>query len=186
MAFDVREYAKKRKENEASGNNSSSGGGGFDVQGYVKQRNLSKVGEYLNSSLKSWKEKNARVFIDFQGRFKEGNYPENTYRSDASDWYTDFGSRVNELRVDADREAALDPSLLVTETTPPAFVWHTHTDQAVEVCNTYRYGEALRHAGVLAEVHVFPEGVHGMGLSFHEPHVGQWTPLLLNWLDRYL
>lgn len=87
---------------------------------------------------------------------------------------------------DAEREAEVDPSLLADEHTPPAFVYHTHTDQAVEVCNTYRYGEALRHAGVLAEVHVFPEGPHGMGLSFHEPHVGQWRALLLNWLERYL
>ena len=102
MAFDVREYAKKRKENEASGNNSSSGGGGFDVQGYVKQRNLSKVGEYLNSSLKSWNEKNNSAINEFNTRFKE-----NKYRGDASDWYTDFGSRINELRVDADNMKSL-------------------------------------------------------------------------------
>ena len=100
MAFDVREYAKKRSETSSNNNNSS--GGGFDVRSYVKQRNLSQVGEYLNSSLKSWKEKNNRVFIDFQGRFKEGNYPENTYRSDASDWYTDFSTRTSELQSEAD------------------------------------------------------------------------------------
>lgn len=97
------------------------------------------------------------------------------------------GSYENLLGVtDADKEAALDPSLLADANTPPAFVWHTQTDEVVEVINSYRYGEALRRAGVLAELHVFPEGPHGMGVSLHDPHVGQWTNLLLHWLKKYL
>lgn len=97
------------------------------------------------------------------------------------------GSYVNLLGVvDPECEATIDPSRLADEHTPPAFIWHTHNDGGVNVINSYRYGEALRRADVPAELHVFPDGPHGMGLSLHEPHVGQWRTLLLNWLAKYL
>ena len=102
MAFDVKEYLENRKKNTENGNNTSSGGGGFDAQDYLIKRKLPKVGEYLNSSLKSWNEKNNSAINEFNTRFKE-----NKYRGDASDWYTDFGSRINELRVDADNMKSL-------------------------------------------------------------------------------
>lgn len=80
----------------------------------------------------------------------------------------------------------LSPDLLVNETTPPAFIWHTFEDQAVHINNTLNYTAALKNYNIATEVHVFPHGRHGLGLTNHETpvdnHVAQWAELLLNWL----
>ena len=76
----------------------------------------------------------------------------------------------------------ISPDLLVSETTPPAFIWHTSTDAAVNVINSYRYATALHEAGVPCELHTFPVGSHGLGLAPALPHVAQWTGLLKRWM----
>lgn len=81
------------------------------------------------------------------------------------------------------RESAVDPSRLATDTTPPAFIWHTHDDDSVNVINSYTYAQVLRRHGVSVELHVFPHGYHGLGLAEEEPHVAQWSGLLLRWLE---
>ncbi len=73
---------------------------------------------------------------------------------------------------------------LVTESTPQAFIWHTSTDETVNVINSYLYAKALREHGIPHELHVFPEGRHGLGLAEGDPHVAQWKGLLANWLGR--
>lgn len=54
---------------------------------------------------------------------------------------------------------------LVTAQTPPTFLWHTWEDGAVPVENTLMMATALRRAGVLTEMHVFPHGPHGLALA---------------------
>ncbi len=83
---------------------------------------------------------------------------------------------------DTVKEAAVCPANLVTESTPPAFIWHTAEDNGVGVENSYQYATLLRHAGVPVEMHIFPYGWHGLGLAPDHPHVAQWSGLLLNWL----
>ena len=75
----------------------------------------------------------------------------------------------------------LSPICHVSSDTPPAFIWHTSDDELVNVINSYRYGEALRRQTVPTELHVFPHGRHGMGVAADDPHVAQWTTLVLNW-----
>ena len=75
------------------------------------------------------------------------------------------------------------PDKNVTDSTPPAFLWHTSEDPVVNVIHTYRYATALRQHGIPHEVHVFPKGSHGLGLATGNPSVGQWGGLLLNWLE---
>ena len=84
-----------------------------------------------------------------------------------------------------DDRAEYSPELLVAADTPPAFIWHTAADQAVNVENSYRYATALRTAGVPCEMHIFPYGVHGLGVSPADPHVAQWVGLLKNYLVLY-
>lgn len=81
-------------------------------------------------------------------------------------------------------EALLDPSKNVRATTPPAFLWHTAEDASVNVINSYQYATALRNAKVPTELHVFPYGHHGMGVSVESKHNRQWIGLLLNWFAQ--
>lgn len=79
---------------------------------------------------------------------------------------------------------ALSAELNVTPHTPPAFLWHTADDEAVPVSNSLNYARALIAAGVAAELHVFPQGRHGLGLAADDPGPGQWTALCTAWLER--
>jgi acetyl esterase/lipase len=79
---------------------------------------------------------------------------------------------------------ALSAELNVTARTPPTFLWHTADDEAVPASNSLAYAKALIAAGVAAELHVFPEGRHGLGLATGEPGPGQWTSLCASWLQR--
>ncbi|WP_236557546.1 alpha/beta hydrolase [Arthrobacter sp. 9AX] len=84
----------------------------------------------------------------------------------------------------ADLLAELSAELRVTAETPPAFVWHTADDAAVPVSHSLAYTAALLNAGVSAELHVFPEGRHGLGLAGEQPGADQWPTLCAGWLDR--
>ncbi|MET1085739.1 MAG: alpha/beta hydrolase [Arthrobacter sp.] len=80
--------------------------------------------------------------------------------------------------------AELSAELQVTAETPPAFVWHTADDAVVPVSHSLGYTAALLNAGVAAELHVFPEGLHGLGLAEEQPGADQWPALCAGWLDR--
>lgn len=71
---------------------------------------------------------------------------------------------------------------LVSDTTPPAFLWYTANDP-VNVINAYLYATALHRHGIPHEMHTFHEGPHGLGLAPKHPHVAQWAPLMRNWLS---
>lgn len=77
--------------------------------------------------------------------------------------------------------------------TPPTFLWCTCTDQMVPMAHTLNYAAALGKAGVVFELHIFPRGPHAMatatdetamGRSYSDPHVAQWIPLCLEWLNK--
>ncbi len=76
----------------------------------------------------------------------------------------------------------VSPDLLADERTPQAFIWHTSTDEGVNVINSYRYAAALRGMNVPCEMHIFPCGAHGLGTAPGLPHVAQWCELLRHWL----
>ncbi|MCL2478698.1 MAG: alpha/beta hydrolase [Treponema sp.] len=75
---------------------------------------------------------------------------------------------------------------------PPVFLWHTYTDEGVPVENSLLLASALRKAGIPLEMHIFPEGKHGLSLAIPETmagvpenvnlHAAQWFSLCLNWL----
>ena len=66
---------------------------------------------------------------------------------------------------------------LTKENTPPAFLWHTATDQAVNVQNSLKMATALSEADVPFEVHIFPDGPHGMALATEATGA---TPAMIN------
>lgn len=81
----------------------------------------------------------------------------------------------------------LSPNLIASEKTPPAFMWHTFSDDVVNVKNSLLYASALKDYNVATELHIFPDGEHGLGLANgNHPirfQVSQWQKLLLNWLE---
>lgn len=83
-----------------------------------------------------------------------------------------------------------DPALIellsnerhVTAATPPTFLFHTTADAAVRSENSVRFYLALKTAGVPAEMHIFENGPHGVGLALGDPALSVWPTLLTNWL----
>lgn len=49
--------------------------------------------------------------------------------------------------------------------TPPCFIWHTFTDQTVPVGNSLRMALALERYKIPTELHIFREGIHGLGTA---------------------
>lgn len=74
----------------------------------------------------------------------------------------------------------------VTQDTPPTFIWHTQSDDAVPVENAIFLLNALQKAGVRTEFHMYPDGPHGISLcnsltssndTQNVPHVAGWIHL---------
>ena len=54
---------------------------------------------------------------------------------------------------------------LVSEKTPPTFLWHTAEDASVPVENSLIYASALSAHKIPFELHVYPFGHHGLGAA---------------------
>ena len=98
------------------------------------------------------------------------------------------GSRIN-LMGNTPKKSEKDfysLHLQVTDNTPPAFLWHTSNDQAVPAENSILYAMALSEHNIPYELHIYPDGSHGLGLAMDFPHVNQWLDALKHWLNRYI
>lgn len=102
------------------------------------------------------------------------------------DEYAHKGSGKNLLGDKAD-----DPALLenlsnytqVNDKTPPAFLFHTNEDKGVRVENALAYYGALVKHNVPAELHIYQNGPHGVGLADGEPGAKNWRVELAAWLQ---
>ena len=74
------------------------------------------------------------------------------------------------------------PNLIANEKTPKAFIWHTFADAGVNVINSLDYAKKLRTLNIPVELHVYPEGSHGLGIAAHVDRVCEWSGNLLRWL----
>ncbi|KAI1060310.1 hypothetical protein LB506_011189, partial [Fusarium annulatum] len=85
--------------------------------------------------------------------------------------YTHAGSRDNLVGPNATAEELHDLSAqnLVSDTTPPTFLFHTFDDQAVPVQNTLMFAEAMAAHKRKAQVLILPDGPHGLGLALDDP-----------------
>ena len=98
-----------------------------------------------------------------------------------------LGSRRNLLGEDAEDTAlakALSVERRVDASTPPTFMWHTADDAAVDVEHSLRLASALGHADVPYELHVYPNGSHGLGLAPGSGAPEEWTQACLRWLGE--
>jgi acetyl esterase/lipase len=76
----------------------------------------------------------------------------------------------------------LSNELRVSSQTPPTFLFHTNADTGVPPENSILYYLALRRAGVPAELHIYQEGRHGVGLAPKDPVLSTWPARLKDWL----
>ena len=76
--------------------------------------------------------------------------------------------------------------LQVTDDTPPAFLWHTANDNGVPAENAMLYAMALSEHNIPYELHIYPDGRHGLALAEDAPHVAQWKDSLERWLKAYV
>ncbi|BAU31639.1 endo-1,4-beta-xylanase B [Microcella alkaliphila] len=97
---------------------------------------------------------------------------------------THAGSRENLLGPRPGRRARRATSIehLVTPAMPPTFVWHTADDALVPVEHAYLLGAALARHGVPHALHVYPSGVHGLGLASGSGDAERWTAECAAWL----
>ena len=97
-----------------------------------------------------------------------------------------IGQSKNLLGSDLDPELVtfLSNEKQVNVSTPPCFVWHTAADKVVAAENSLRFFSSLVTHGVPSELHIFPEGRHGIGLGQDIPGADQWPTLCKNWFER--
>lgn len=70
---------------------------------------------------------------------------------------------------------------LVSAATPPTFLVHASDDEPVPVENSLLFYQALRKAGVRAEMHLYDQGGHGFGL-YNSGTSYRWIDRLASWL----
>ena len=98
--------------------------------------------------------------------------------------YMHRGSRENLLGKNADESLAanLSNEQQVTAQTPPTFIFQTDADKGVPAENCVAFYLALRRAGVPAELHIYQDGKHGVGLAQDIPATASWPDRLRDWM----
>ncbi len=100
-----------------------------------------------------------------------------------------LGERYDELVDKVSLEKA------VTDAIPRTFIWHTFTDASVPVENSLLFATALTQHNINTELHIFPEGCHGLALANYltegpegkelAPCCEPWIDLAITWMRYY-
>ncbi len=80
----------------------------------------------------------------------------------------------------------ISPARHVTRETSPSFIYSTTEDQTVSSLNATAYYDALKRAGVPAELHIFELGPHGTGIGQGLHGLAElevWPTLLEHWMQ---
>ena len=80
------------------------------------------------------------------------------------------------------RATSLDA--LVTDASPPFFLWHTAEDAYVPPEHTYRLAASLAARRIPHAVHVFAHGPHSLGLARDAEDAAIWTTLAAAWISE--
>lgn len=100
---------------------------------------------------------------------------DNLCRNDASDEFKELISLEKQVNKD----------------TPQTFLWHCADDGCVPASNSLRYAEALNAQGISYELHIYPEGGHGLALANDvtakteiqiNKECEDWIRLAVNWI----
>ena len=77
----------------------------------------------------------------------------------------------------------MSPAQNVRADTPPTFIWQTTRDELVPPRNATLMYDALVAKKVPAELHIFANGRHGLGLGMTDAALSAWPSLLRTWLE---
>jgi acetyl esterase/lipase len=80
--------------------------------------------------------------------------------------------------------AQLSVEQQVSAATPPTLLLHTQGDKTVPVQNSLMYFDALTRAGVPAELYVFEQGGHGIGMRDGLSNASAWPRRAEDWLRQ--
>ena len=99
--------------------------------------------------------------------------------------YMHAGSHDNLIGKSPDEALArnLSNDLQVTSQTPPTFIFQTDEDKTVPAENCVSFYLALRRAGVPAEMHIYQNGRHGVGLAKDVPGTSTWPERCREWMQ---
>jgi len=94
------------------------------------------------------------------------------------------GSKTNLLGENPDDELVekLSTETQVRENSPPTFLFQTDEDTAVPAENAVAFYLALRQKKIPAEMHIYQQGPHGVGLAPGNPILSTWKEHLHAWL----
>jgi dipeptidyl aminopeptidase/acylaminoacyl peptidase len=70
--------------------------------------------------------------------------------------------------------------LQVTKDTPPTLLIQSADDHLVDVDNSIRFFESLRHAGVPVDMTIFNKGEHALILIPKD----RWQSIVIDWIER--
>lgn len=109
-----------------------------------------------------------------------------------------FASFRNMWCTDEPTQAQLDASAVeyhVDADSAPAFILHTVNDKVVDVRNAFAIAKAYTEAGVPFELHMYPEGPHGMSLANqitsggetirNNKRIAEWVRLAAEWAETF-
>ncbi|MBQ9939648.1 MAG: alpha/beta hydrolase [Oscillospiraceae bacterium] len=108
--------------------------------------------------------------------------------------YGSFANLLGDKVTDNEMLELLSLEKQVSSDTPPAFLWHTFTDQLVPVRNSIDFAAAMADAGVSCEMHIYPYGPHGTARADDTtsvdgnlivPECQEWITLASRWIKSF-
>lgn len=92
---------------------------------------------------------------------------------------------------DRQRKVELSPDKNLRPDAPPFFLWQCSDDPLVDARQMLHMAKELIDYGIPVEMHLFPQGNHGLGLADGSLpgipvnlHVAQWADLCIHWLNH--
>ncbi len=100
--------------------------------------------------------------------------------------YSHKGSANNLIGPNGSREQLenLSNDTQVSDKTPPVFLFHTSEDTGVPPQNSVAFYLACRKHNVPAELHIYNQGPHGVGLAPGHPALSEWINATGTWLRQ--
>ena len=139
------------------------------------------AGGHLAATLSTHFDRGQFASEDAKPNFAILLYPVITFSKE----YQHSGSRKKLLGADDSEELAnyYSNELMVSPSTPPAFLVHAQDDKGVPIENSFDYFLALKKYDIPAELHAYPAGGHGFGMRTEgKGSVANWPAAMEGWL----